>query len=958
MVALAALAFLAVGGALLAQQLTGNIHGYVEDEQQGRLPGVRVTLSGPTPSASQITDANGEYRFLNLSPGGYTLVYELQGFTKVTKSEVQVSVGQSTNTTATLRLSTVEAAVTVRGEAGLLETRKVGTGATIGLVELQSIPTARDPWVVLASVPGVLVDRVNVGGNESGQQSDFVSKGSSGDLAVWNVDGVTITDMGAIGASPAYYDFDSFEEMQVSTGGTDLTAATAGVQLNMVTKRGTNDVHGSARVYLADDKWQSKNLPAEAEAQGRIGGGNSIDEVLDYGIELGGPIIRDRLWLWGSYGRNQIDLRTITNTTDRTTLEGINGKLNAQIFEGTSLTGFYSKDDKIKLGRNAGATRPPETAWNQDGPTKIYKAELSQVFSSKFFATASYAYVAGGFQLLPAQFDADPAAPNIDAYLDADGVWHNSFYHYQTSRPQHQAAANGSFFFNTGSLGHELKFGFQYRTTPVTSSTQWSGSGNYGDFSTGLAYLTRTPTYGSKQEYYSGYLGDTMTMGNFTVNAGARYDLQRGNPAQATVAPNSVIPDILPGFAVAEAGQAFEWEDISPRVGLTYALGSQRKVILKGSYARFADQMGSSLIYHQNAIPGYSYLAYYWTDTNGNNRVDRDELDFDSDIQGAYNVDSNNPTSADVFNVTDPNFEAGTTDEFIIGADIELLPDLVVGAAYTYRTYDGQSFKYPTGLTRNDFELVNQTVTGVRTDFGSPTTSITIPVWRLRADRTFPAGDTLTNRPDYEQIYHGVGLTFNKRLSNKWMSRGSVSWSHIEQDLGSGACVNPLNIMDAVSGLDTCPESGGIIAGRSQGSGAKTGIFMHSSWGFNISGLYELPLGFNIAASFFGREGFPYPKWVAINPDSGGPGSPFGIRDVLVGKLDDDRHDNVYNLDVRLEKIVTVNPLQIGLALDVFNVLNADTVLQRNGRLNIATFNRIDEVQAPRVVRVGARLSF
>jgi len=956
-VAVAALAFLAVAAGLSAQQTTGNIFGYVEDEQQGRLPGVTVTLSGPTPAQPQTTDARGEYRFLNLSPGNYTLTYGMQGFSKVTKPDVQVAVGQNTQSTATLGLTTVEAAVTVRGEAAMLDTRKVGTGATITQVEMQSIPTARDPWVVLASVPGVLVDRVNVGGNESGQQSNFVGKGSSRDSAVWNVDGVTITDMGAVGASPAYYDFDSFEEMQISTGGTDLTAATPGVQLNMVTKRGTNDVHGSARTYLADDDWESKNLPAEAKAQGRIGGGNSIDEVIDYGVEVGGPIVRDRVWLWGSYGRNQIDLRTITNTTDKTTLEGINGKLNIQALEGTALTGFYSKDDKIKLGRNAGATRPPETAWNQDGPTKIYKGEISQVFTSKLFMTASYAYVDGGFQLLPVAFDADPAAPNIDAYRDAGGVWHNSYYHYQAFRPQHQVGTNGSFFFNTGTLGHELKFGFQYRTTPVSSSTQWSGSGNFGDFSTDLAFLTRKAAFGSEQEYYSAYFGDTLAAGNLTVNAGVRYDLQRGHPAKATVAPNSTIPDLLPGFSVEAGEQAFEWEDITPRVGLTYALGAQRKFLVKGSYSRFADQMGAASIYQQNAIPGYSYLAYYWTDTNGNNRVERNELDFGSGIQGAYNVDPNNPASSAVFNRTDPNFEAGITDEVILGADAELLPDLVVGTAYTYRTYEGQSFSPATGLTRGDFELINQTVTGVRTDFNSPTTSLAVPVWRLRAGRTVPPGTDLQNREDFNLIYHGVEFTLNKRLSNRWMARGSVSWADTTQELGSGACVNPLNILSTTNGA-SCPEDGEIAAVRSAGSGSKSGIFINSRWGFNILGLYQLPLGFNIAGTFFGREGFPYPKWVAINPDALGPGASFGTRNVVIGSLDDERHPNVYNLDLRLEKIIDVKPLQIGLAMDVFNVLNEDTVLQRNGRRNQSTFNRIDEVQAPRVVRLGARISF
>src|SRR5215472_548760 len=172
-----ALAILAVGGALYAQQLTGNIFGYVADEQGGRLPGVTVTLSGAGAPQVFTTDSRGEYRFLNIPPGGnYTLTYDLQGFTKVTKSGVQVSVGKDTQTSATMKLSSVEATVTVHGESALLETRKVGTGAVVSQVELKSIPTARDPWVVMQSVPGIHVDRVNVGGSESGQQSVYVGK--------------------------------------------------------------------------------------------------------------------------------------------------------------------------------------------------------------------------------------------------------------------------------------------------------------------------------------------------------------------------------------------------------------------------------------------------------------------------------------------------------------------------------------------------------------------------------------------------------------------------------------------------------------------------------------------------------------------------------------------------------------------------------------------------------------
>ena len=225
------------------------------------------------------------------------------------------------NTTIEVKLSpAVEDVITVTAESPLLDERRISTGATVSQTELEKIPTARDPWAILQSTPGVLTDRINVGGNESGQQSNYVGPGSGGDQAVWAVDGVVITDMAALGSSPAYYDFDSFEEMQVTTGGSDSTIATGGVVLNMVTKRGTNEWRGSGRYYDTDQKWQAKprhrQEPArpagpQRQQQTTFNQGNRIVTVKDYGAEIGGPIVKDRLWVWGSYGRQKVDLLTI-----------------------------------------------------------------------------------------------------------------------------------------------------------------------------------------------------------------------------------------------------------------------------------------------------------------------------------------------------------------------------------------------------------------------------------------------------------------------------------------------------------------------------------------------------------------------------------------------------------------------------------------------------------------------
>ena len=179
--------------------------------------------------------------------------------------------------------------------------------------ELQQIPSARDPWVVLQTVPGVIVDRVNVGGAESGQQSNYQAKGAASGDNTWSIDGIAITDMAALGSSPTYYDFDMFQEMNVTTGGADLQTATPGVGLNFVLKSGANTPHGSTRIYYEDEDMQSNNLPDDLKASlgGVTGKGNRINGYKDWGGEIGGPIWKDKVWAWGAYGKTDVTLLTL-----------------------------------------------------------------------------------------------------------------------------------------------------------------------------------------------------------------------------------------------------------------------------------------------------------------------------------------------------------------------------------------------------------------------------------------------------------------------------------------------------------------------------------------------------------------------------------------------------------------------------------------------------------------------
>ena len=166
-------------GTLMGAQDSGNVYGHVTDAGGAPLPGAMATLTGPTirPLVTT-TDARGDFHFLNLAPATYAATIELSGFTKIVQQNVVVTLGKNTEFKVTMALSTRQETMTVSASTPLMDTRKTETGATFAQAELQQVPTSRDVWVVMQQVPGVQVNRINVAGNQSGSQADFVGKGS------------------------------------------------------------------------------------------------------------------------------------------------------------------------------------------------------------------------------------------------------------------------------------------------------------------------------------------------------------------------------------------------------------------------------------------------------------------------------------------------------------------------------------------------------------------------------------------------------------------------------------------------------------------------------------------------------------------------------------------------------------------------------------------------------------
>ncbi len=241
---------------------TGTIFGKVQDDKSGPLPGVSVNLECDSLSQPQsaTTGPTGGFRFAAIPPGTCAVTFSIEGFTEVRQEDVRVSIGSSVNLEITLRPTLAEEFVVV-ADTPVVDTKKTGNESTFNREYLDKVPSGRDPWVIIEQTPGVDNDRINIAGSESGQQTGFFARGASFADNAWNYDGVNATDPLALGATPTYYDFDAFEEIQIQSGGMDASVGAKGVVVNLVTKRAGNKWEANASYYLANDSMQSDNTP-------------------------------------------------------------------------------------------------------------------------------------------------------------------------------------------------------------------------------------------------------------------------------------------------------------------------------------------------------------------------------------------------------------------------------------------------------------------------------------------------------------------------------------------------------------------------------------------------------------------------------------------------------------------------------------------------------------------------
>ncbi|MGB2906352.1 MAG: carboxypeptidase regulatory-like domain-containing protein [Candidatus Aminicenantaceae bacterium] len=963
-------------GSFASAQDFGSITGTVRDADGAPLPGVSITLNGAKIAPmTVVSTAAGNFRFLNLPVASdFNLKFELEGFTTYNREMLVVSYGKDLDLDIIMDVAELSEEVTVVGQAPTIDTKRTQVGVNITKEMLMQLPTARNPWVIMEMIPGMLVDRMDVGGNEGGQQSNYWGQGSKDTDNTWNVDGANVTDNSALGAAPAYLNMASYEEVNINYGNNDVKAQTGGVQINLVTKRGGNDYSGTFYMDLIRNAWQSDNVSDELKDAGYTAGG--INRLYLYGANFGGPIARDRAWFYGSWGIQDIDKLTLANTSDKTWLASGYGRLDFQVTPSTRANVFVSYDNKQKWGRTwLGATQQDAAStWNQGGPGYIYKGEIEQSVGNNLYLDVKVMYTDGGFELDPLRALTEDGSGE---YL----VWERypSLYmsgtpdHYFTNRDSLNFNLSGNYFLeNLAGTAHEFKFGVDYQNALTNSTDRYEGNlhlnywGPSDILPTGEeweAWVTRDYVTNYAFRRYSAYLQDTMTFGRVAVNLGLRYDYEKSLVKDVDIPASMFLSTYLPAVSIDEYDPGVNWSVLSPRLSLTYDLFGNGKDVLKFSAARYGSQSGETLADFVNPV-GWSEIDVYWQDMNGDKRVTEDELyGFDWDtgelkdpndpdywLWSSSSVNPDDPTSLEPLNQFDAKYNSPLLDELSAAYQKEIFTDFVTSFEFFYKrqhrntwtrsmmadgTLETEDNYYEAGVN----EEVGQTYYG-RNEF-------------------FPYLYRTNHANAYDR-YIGAQIVFNKRLSRGWMLYGAVTWSDwrkqykdeylgIIYDTMYDAMTAGLNNQTYFDQAVYAPETGG--------SGERD-IYVNSRWSAKLSGLFELPYGINLSGVFTAREGYVRPTYTSQLMPGIGTDYLYG-EPGAGGQYGDVRLPNYYILNLRLEKTFPVFEVgRVALAVDAFNLLNSAHPGKMENSVGSEDFELPLQILNPRVFRAGVRFTF
>jgi carboxypeptidase family protein len=938
---------------------SSTIHGVVTDETGAALPGVTVTLTSPqlqTRELTAVTEADGTYRFTELPAGTFKLAFVLSGFRTFVRDELRITIGFTARVDAKLAVGGIEESVTVSGQSPVVDLSSTSTEATFTKEILEEIPRGRDMQSVVEMAPGVTrAGAPDVGGSQMAQRPAMSTYGMEATPKI-QVEGINITT-GSDANTAVYFNYAGMEEIQTVTSGTSAEVGTPGLHMIAVLKSGGNQFHGQYEASYQGKQTQSKNLTPALIAQG-VGNTENLNYHYFGAADLGGRIIRDKLWFYGGWSkqhRNGSVLGLVSGpgpdgkylTGDEpiaddynTLLTQYNGKVSWQLSRNNKLVGVWQYGMKAEPQRDGARFRPLEATRDYRDPTGLKKVELQSSLNSRMLVNLVGGY--GGYfadynaMRTPVYRGADyPSKFNRTTGLRTGG------HEISDQRPRDNWQIDGSFsFFPLRSFAgrHELKTGGTWYRLLHGTGTLEHPHGNYqltydtinGVETPAEIVIHNYPTAPrNRVDVHAWYLMDTWRFTNrLTANLGLRVERQNAFVPAQRYPGSTQFPQLFPAGDFPRV-PVVTWLRVLPRTGFAFELNPA--TVVKASFGQYNDQYRDADVGNFNSN-AQSDITYRWSDQDRNGNY----------TPGEVNLALNGP---DFLSITaasnrkvNPDLRQPITTEATASFEREVAGNVGLRVGYVFRRrVDQYSFgginvlrprsAYNIPITRRD--PGPDGVLGNSDDGGRVTIYDYDAAYRGAAF----VQQVQTNADTIER-YHTIEGAVARRLAGKWMAQaaGFAVKNHrwIEQNFQT-------------------PNDDPFPLDETWG------------WGMNLSGMYILPGDVRFAAFLQAKNGVKGQRtyiFRSADPDGGTPLRQLSTVTLRLEPYGSQQGDAITSTNLRVSKDLRLGGgRRLSFDVDLFNLFNSGVPTSMTFQSG-PQFGAITEVLSPRIVRLGARFSF
>jgi hypothetical protein len=975
-----------------AQVQTGSIFVKATDEQNASVPGATITLtSSILPQAvTGVTDSTGSFRFPSLGVGTYNIKIALPGFQTVTRKGVIVLQGQTVTVDISMKLSSVAEEVTVRGETPVVDTKSANLSVNLDKNLLDTTPGGKDIWSILEyKAPGVVFDQVDVGGNQGGLQRSMTARGTPNAQNTQMLNGVNVNDPAAQGFSMIYYTPTTFENIQVSSGAQDISVGTGGVFINMVTKSGTNRPSGLFLQTYQGQETQWDNIDTTLLNSGFRKEAAAVDYITNTNGQFGGPLRRNKLFYFvsGNFQSTHVNVPGFpvvtslpvllgdTSNQDTTDISAGAVKLNYSMNGSNRFEGYLERQQYDKPNRGAGTGNTQDSTSREFDFFNVAQIAWNTVLTDRIFVDTKLSYNNTHFPL----GQKTTLQPLTDS-AQSNALLRNRQSTQVMFRRRLQFVSNMQYYVpNLFGGRHEFKVGIDNGFTPEDVDVTRVDDVNLTYSSaTGLGttvQIFNSPLHQERAVMSTAIYGqDSYAIGRLTVIAGLRWERIEGYLPDQVTPPSQYFPEgtVFRGVIINGVAQDFTvrksfgpvrqnplWHNFGPRVSGTYDLTGDGKTAIKASWGRYLDQINTGTPPNPNANINQTYV---WNDANRDLVFNGAGATWDGQKYVGGEFGNLTQTSNLAVNVFDRSLRRPFREEFIVGVDRELFPNVLVGVSYINRRekdsqgtvdesmdlwdtlYSKVSLVEPGRDGRCAFPVAaNNPSVCTATAPPSGSDDRVIDVYSLNQGAV--TSPVTVNDDRLGVRYDGLEITVTKRYSNGWAVLAGYDYArtHVERTSLS----NPNNALVNADG-----ESGGR---RHQ---------------FKANGSYTLPYKIVTGVSFRIQSGQPITRSWNVPTCS----ATIVANCVRQGNLSVNAEPRgtvllpvLGTVDVRAGRFFNFGAQRLEVTMDVYNLTNANTMWQaRTGtgltnirvggdptvpQTQITTFYSPTNVLGPRIIR-------